>query len=80
MKTTSKMTGMMKTMTTLFSFDLPSSFEVASFFLKTLKSDFFSTKIILSFKICMKAWERFSWDKFLFPKDLFNSSYVMKPL
>ena len=35
----------------LFSIVLPSSFDEFSFFLKTLKSDFFSTKVIFSFKI-----------------------------
>ena len=38
------------------------------------KSDFFSTKIILSSRICMNACCKFSSDKFLFPRDLLNSS------
>ncbi len=58
----------------LFSIVLGSSLLAESLFFKALKSDFFSTKEIFSSSICKKACARFSPDKFLFPKDLFNSS------
>ena len=37
-------------------------------------TDVFSTKTIFSSSIWINACARFSLDKFLFPKDLFNSS------
>ena len=38
------------------------------------KSDFFSTSVIFSSKIWINASAKFSSERFLFPKDLFNSS------
>ena len=58
----------------LFSIVLPSSLDDPSFFLKTLKSDFFSTKATLSSKMWINACDKFSSDRFLLPRDLFNSS------
>ena len=38
------------------------------------KSDFFSTNVTFSSRIWIKACDKFSSDKFLFPKDLLSSS------
>ena len=43
-------------------------------------NDEFSTKVTFSSSIWINACAKFSSDRFLFPKDLLNSSYVMKPL
>ena len=53
---------------------VPNIAEYANTQNRILKSDFFSTNEICSSRICIKAFSRFSPDRFLLPKDLLSSS------